>query len=44
MKNNLISGIYCIENNKNNKRYIDQSININNRWYKHKYELRKKQT
>ena len=36
---NIISGIYCIENVINNKKYIGQSKNINDRWYKHKNEL-----
>ena len=39
MQNNIISGIYCIENKVNNKKYIGQSKNINDRWYKHKNEL-----
>ena len=33
------SGIYCIENLINSKKYIGQSIDISHRWYKHKYEL-----
>jgi group I intron endonuclease len=33
------SGIYCIENLINNKKYIGQSVDIDNRWYKHKYAL-----
>ena len=36
---NITSGIYCIENMINNKKYIGQSKNINDRWYKHKNEL-----
>lgn len=32
-------GIYCIENLINNKKYIGQSINIEERWYRHKYYL-----
>lgn len=32
-------GIYCIENLINHKKYIGQSINIEQRWYRHKYEL-----
>ena len=40
MQNNIISGIYCIENKVNNKKYIGQSKNINDRWYKHKNELK----
>lgn len=33
------SGIYCIEHIKTNKKYIGQSIHINERWYKHRNEL-----
>ena len=33
------SGIYCIENLINHKRYIGQSVNIVYRWQKHKSEL-----
>lgn len=33
------SGIYCIENTLNNKKYIGQSVNIYDRWYKHKHSL-----
>jgi group I intron endonuclease len=36
MKN---SGIYCIENLVNHKKYIGQSNNIEYRWKQHKYEL-----
>lgn len=39
MQNTLESGIYCIENTINNKKYIGQSININQRWLKHISEL-----
>lgn len=35
------SGIYCIENMINNKKYIGQSNNIFYRWKKHKSELNK---
>lgn len=35
----VISGIYCIENKINHKKYIGQSINIYDRWNKHKSEL-----
>lgn len=34
------SGIYCIENTVNHKKYIGQTNNINNRWGQHKYELK----
>lgn len=33
------SGIYCIENLVNQKRYIGQSNDIEYRWKQHKYEL-----
>lgn len=33
------SGIYCIENLLNSKKYIGQSIDINNRWKHHRSEL-----
>lgn len=33
------SGIYCIENLANNKKYIGQSNDIEYRWKRHKYEL-----
>lgn len=33
------TGIYCIENLINHKKYIGQSNNIECRWKKHKYEL-----
>lgn len=36
---NITSGIYCIENIINNKKYIGQSKNINGRWYRHKKML-----
>ena len=35
------SGIYCIENINTNKKYIGQSVDIIDRWYKHKSELNK---
>ena len=36
---NKKSGIYCIENIVTNKKYIGQSVDIDTRWKKHKYEL-----
>lgn len=42
MYKNNISGIYCIENKLDHKKYIGQSINIYSRWSKHKYELNNK--
>lgn len=39
MRKNIMSGIYCIENSITNKKYIGQSINIDDRWSKHKSEL-----
>lgn len=38
-----ISGIYCIENKIDGKKYIGQSVDIESRWYRHKYELNAKQ-
>lgn len=35
MQNELISGIYCIENITTNKKYIGQAVDINDRWKKH---------
>lgn len=35
-----ICGIYKIENKINGKKYIGQSVNIKERWYEHKYDLR----
>lgn len=40
---NKVCGIYCIENMYNNKKYIGQSVNIYERWAKHRSLLRKKQ-
>ena len=42
MANELKSGIYCIENIVNNKKYIGQAYDINNRWRKHKCDLNNK--
>ena len=39
MAEEKISGIYCIENTKNHKKYIGQSIDIYQRWYAHKSKL-----
>lgn len=35
----MTCGIYCIENLINNKKYIGQSVDIEQRWYRHKYNL-----
>lgn len=40
MKDNIITGIYCIENMRNGKKYIGQSKNIKDRWRRHKSSLR----
>lgn len=39
MKNERKSGIYCIENMINNKKYIGQSVDLEERWRKHISEL-----
>lgn len=39
MQDKLKSGIYCIENINNNKKYIGQSVDVQDRWRKHKSEL-----
>lgn len=38
---NMNPTIYCIENTKNNKKYIGSTKSINRRWYIHKYLLKK---
>jgi len=40
MKKEKISGIYCIENTVNNKKYIGYAKNISHRWCIHKSELK----
>ena len=39
MQNERKSGIYCIENIITNKKYIEQSIDVDERWRKHISEL-----
>lgn len=39
MRKNKTTGIYCIENLSTHKKYIGQSVNIEERWYKHKKAL-----
>lgn len=39
MQKELYSGVYCIENINTNKKYIGQSIDVNERWRKHVSEL-----
>ena len=41
-KENIISGIYCIENKINHKKYVGQSVDIYTRWTKHRNELKRK--
>lgn len=41
MKKEKISGIYCIENLVNDKKYIGQSVNIVGRWRQHLSKLRR---
>ncbi|MBC5667289.1 GIY-YIG nuclease family protein [Eubacterium sp. BX4] len=36
-----MTGIYCIENIINNKKYIGQSVNIEDRWRHHINELKR---
>lgn len=40
MEDLKISGIYCIENLINHKKYVGQAVNIRNRWYSHKSDFR----
>lgn len=39
-KENIICGIYCIENLLNHKKYVGQAISIYDRWSKHKSSLK----
>lgn len=39
---NKVIGIYKIENTQNGKVYIGQSINIHQRWHKHRWKLENK--
>lgn len=39
MSNNKISGIYCIQNTENGKKYVGKSKNIKHRWTVHKSHL-----
>lgn len=41
MRKNIQSGIYCIENIINNKKYIGQSVDVESRWSKHQSSLNK---
>jgi group I intron endonuclease len=41
MRKNIQSGIYCIENITNNKKYIGQSVDVEGRWSKHQNSLSK---
>lgn len=38
----MTAGVYKIENKINHKVYIGCSKNIENRWYHHKFEAKKK--
>lgn len=40
MQNEVKSGIYCIENITTNKKYIGQSVDVNDRWRRHVSELK----
>ena len=35
-----MTGIYCIENNVNGKKYVGQAVNIKKRWSQHRQKLR----
>jgi len=37
----MTCGIYCIRNIVNDKKYVGYSVNIKERWYRHKNDLRK---
>lgn len=39
LRRNIVSGIYCIENTINHKKYIGQSVNVYDRWCKHRVKL-----
>lgn len=39
MRTNKRSGIYCIENTANGRRYIGQSVDVDGRWSKHRSAL-----
>lgn len=39
MKEEMLCGVYCIENINNGKKYIGSSIDIHKRWKSHVYEL-----
>lgn len=34
-----MTGIYCIENQKNGKKYVGQAVNIEKRWRQHRNKL-----
>lgn len=41
MTEDIISGIYCIKNTKDNKIYVGSAFNIKNRWKRHFSQLNK---
>ena len=43
-KKDVFQGIYSITNKLNNKKYIDQSLDIKSRWRQHIGELKEKVT